>query len=84
MADCPKDCIVLIVDMFRLTLTSIHSLQLYQSEMTVQILKKLNRQSLNELSVGFIQWIQQEQERRTVARKKAQQAKAMKKGSQKR
>ena len=56
----------------------------------MQLLKKLNKPRLTddkELQIDFaawLQWIVREQEQRTVARKKAQQAKAMKKGSQKR
>jgi len=74
---CPKDCIVLIADMCR-------------QWWIMQLLKKLNKPRLTddkELQIDFaawLQWIVREQEQRTVARKKAQQAKAMKKGSQKR
>jgi hypothetical protein len=47
----------------------------------MELLKKLAKQRLTELTEEFIEWINQEQQRRTVARKKAQQAKAMKKGT---
>jgi hypothetical protein len=47
----------------------------------MDLLRRLQKQQLTEINEAFIARIAREQEQRTVARKKAQQAKAMKKGT---